>query len=492
MLEKPLKKPLKLSKKNKIAIIILLILTVPLSIIGIIAFAPFDISNLYIRGNDVIRNFSLDSFDGEPLTSGGTVPSLGTRFNVETGGYWIIGEDDITVLTTYVSVDKTEVEIRYSIIAKNRINLYTNVRLEDATSKNLDTVPNEFLAGKFVYYGIFGTRPADVRGAWERHITWIHYDFGSDWRSWNNRENAFSGDLKASFDISPSPLPPFFEDEEGNTINTIYDYIGVYAVVVSDSTHGLMSTDKPKFNTTTPAEYDKEEKNDMDEEEPGSIPGNLDNLWNPRPGFPDGVEHEAFDIGILPHTKGASCNPTTKDGSPIFDPSDPYKNTEDCKFTYSLRSLSPLITRYYSTLTWYEQDLEIQDAWGGGLQVNHDEEHIESETRDVALHVNNRYIQAEIQVEFDVWSKFDITALKLNETQLEVPEEYYDELLWGLIVDGWGGGRTFVEAPFGLNLTELLTLIIIIVFVIVGIFLFVQFGIPLILRKQATKMVMGR
>ncbi|GAH98312.1 unnamed protein product, partial [marine sediment metagenome] len=68
-------------------------------------------------------NFSLDSFNGETLSSGGNVPSLGMKFNVETGGYWIIGEDDITVLATYLSVDKSEVEIRYSIIAKNKINL---------------------------------------------------------------------------------------------------------------------------------------------------------------------------------------------------------------------------------------------------------------------------------------------------------------------------------------------------------------------------------
>lgn len=467
---------------------------VPLSIVGVIVFAPFDISNLYIRGNDVIKEFSLDSFNRETLTSGGTVPSLGMKFNVETGGYWIIGEDDITILSTYMSTDKTEVEIRYSIIAKNKINLYTNVRLEDATSKNLNIVKEDFLAGKFVYYGCFGTRPADVLQAWESYITWSHYDFGDDWRSWNNEENVFSGDLKASFDINPSPLPPFFEDDEGNTISTIYDYIGVYAVVVSESVHGLMSTDKPEFNKVTPEEYDQAKENDESGGDPThEIPGDLNYKWNPRPELSD-VGHETFDVGILPHTKGVSLNPTTKDGSPVWDPLDPYKSTEDCEFTYSLKSLSPLITRYYSTLTWYRQDLEVQDfqeyvpplGWRWIIRVNHDEEFIESETRDVGLHINNRYIQAEIQIEFDVWSKFNITALRLNETQLETPKEYYDELLWGLIVDGWGGGKTYIEAPPGADLTELVTLIVIIIIIIAGIYVFVQVGIPLIKAKQAT------
>ena len=488
---KKLLKSFKITKKNKIALI-LLILIVPTTVIGVIAFAPFDISNLYISGNDVIKNFSLDSFDGESLTDGGNVPSLGMRFNVETGGYWIIGEDGITILSTYTSMDKTEIEIRYSIIAKNKINLYTNVRLEDATSRNLDIIKEDFLAGKFAYYGYFGTSPADILHAWESYITWSHYDFGSDWRTYNNEYNEFSGDLKASFDINPSPLPEFFEDDDGNIISTIYDYIGVYAVVVSESTHGLMSIDKPEFNKITPEEYDQAKENDEYGGDPiGDIPGDLDYKWNPRPMLSD-VTHETFDIGVLPHTKGASLNPTTKDGNPIWDPDDPYKSTENCKFTYSLKSLSPLISRYYSTLTWYEQDLEVQDfleyvpplGFEWIIRVNHDEEFIRSQTRDVGLHVNNRYIQAEIEINFDVWSKFDISALKLNETELDTPEEYYDELIWQLLVDGWGGGNTYIEAPPGVDLAELVTLIIILALVAVGIYVFIQVGVPLIKGKQ--------
>ena len=128
-------------KKRNVLALVVLILVVPLSIIGIVAFAPtFDISNIYIRGNDVVKGFSLDSFDGETLSIGGQVSSLGTRFNVETGGFWIIDDDDLQILNTYTSADETEVEIRYLVTAKNRINLYTNVRLADATSKNLNTV----------------------------------------------------------------------------------------------------------------------------------------------------------------------------------------------------------------------------------------------------------------------------------------------------------------------------------------------------------------
>ena len=489
----------KIKPSNLIIIAILGVSIVGVAIFGI-AFAPFDISNLYIRGNDVIKGFSLDSFDGEPLSDGGNVPSLGMRFNVETGAYWIIGEDDINIINTVTSEDKTEIEIRYSIIAKNKINFYTNVRLEDATSKNLNVIPEDFLAGKFIYYGCFGTAPSDVLHAWESYITWSHYDFGADWRSWNNEKNVFSGDLKASFDVNPSPLPPFFEDDEGNVISTIYDYIGVYAVVVSDNTHGLMSVDKPDFNIITPEEYDQAKENEEAGGDPvEDMPGDLDYRWNPRPDLSD-VVGETFDVGILPHTKGATLNPTTKDGNTIWDPSDPYQSTEDCEFTYSLGSLSPLITKYTSTLTWYEQDLEVQDRtryvpplgieWY--IHILHDEEFIRSQTRDVGIHINNRYIQSEIQIEFDVWSKFDISSLLLNETVLDAPEEYYDELLWNLLVDGWGGGTTYIEAPAGIDLTELMTLIIIIAIVIAGIYIFIVFGMPLILKKQATGMIKGK
>ena len=492
-----MKKPeklLKFSKKNKLAIIILLILIVPLSIVGVIAFAPFDISNLYIRGNDVIKDFSLDSFNGERLTSGGNAPSLGMKFNVETGGYWIIGEDDITILSTYLSVDKTEVEIRYSVIAKNRINLYTNVRLDDATSKNLDTVKEDFLAGEFAYYGCFGTRPEDILDRWDAYITWTHYDFGADWRTHNARENNFAGDLKASFDINPNPLPPYFEDEEGNVITTTYDYINVYGVVVSDSTHGLMSTDKPVFNITTPVQYDQERVNEESGgEREKDIVGDLNHKWNPRPELLPDVKHDTSDIGILPQPVGTSLNPTTKDGSPTWDPNNPYKSIPDCEFTYSLRALSPLVTKYTSTLVWYQQDLEVQDAWEFGkgwyIHINHDHNDITSETRDVALHVNNRYIQSEIQIEFDIWSKFNISAVEIDELELQTPEEYYDELMWQLLVDGWGGGTTYIEAPTGINFEEIFWIIIILVVIIGGIYVFVQIGVPLIKGKQTIDVI---
>lgn len=486
-----------IKKKYNALALILLIAIIPLSIAGIVAFAPFDISNIYIRGNDVVKSFSLDSFDGEILTAGGNVPSLGTKFNVETGGFWIIDDDDLQILSTYTSIDETEIEIRYLVTAKNRINLYTNVRLSDATSKNLNTNPESFLAGRFVYYGCFGTAPSDVIVSWESHISWVHYDFGNDWRSWNEEQNVFSGDLKASFDINPSPLPPFFEDSEGNQITTIYDYIAVDAVVISESTHGLMSVDKPEFVEQTPEEYDQERENTETGGDPaGSIAGGFSYKWNPRPELSD-VAHETFDIGILPHTKGVSLNPTTKDGRPIWDPENLYESMTDCEFTYSLKSLSPLITKYTSTLTWYEQDLTVQDflryipplAWEWVVVCRHDRESIQSETRDVGLHVNNRYIQAEIAITFDIWSKFDISALKLNETQLGTPEEYYDELLWQMIVDGWGGGKTYIESPPGADLSELFALIIILVAIIGGIYLFIQFGIPLIVKKQAVDVI---
>jgi len=52
-----------------------------------------------------------------------------------------------------------------------------------------------------------------------------------------------------------------------------------------------------------------------------------------------------------------------------------------------------------------------------------------SETRDVALHVTNQYIQTKVSVQFNIWSSYKITALiEDSETILGLPSEYYNYL----------------------------------------------------------------
>lgn len=472
----------------------LIVISIPvlfLAFFMISPFSPFNITNIYISGNDVIKNFSLDSFDGEPLTAGGSVPSLGTKFNVETGGFWRIEESDVNIINIYESLDGTEAKIRYSVTAKNKINLFTNVRLDDVVSNNLDTTTETFLAGKWQHKGAFG----DVVDSWSSNLQWTHYDFGSDFRTWNTAQNVFSGDLKASFDINPSPLPDIFTDADGNTIEKDFDYIAVDAVIVSDSIHGLMSNDIPTFTGLTPLQYDVNNVNNEAGAEPnGDTHSNLI-IWDPQPTLSQ-VSTESIDVGVQAKTVGASLNPTTGSGASTWDPQSRSESMVDCEFTYFIGSISPLIRKYTSTLTYYEQDIITSDqaryVFPLGIEwyvrVDKDAINYKSETRDVGLHVTNRYIQAEIAITFLLYSSFTITPTNVTGADLQIPQEWYDELLWQMIIDGYGGGTQYQEPPEGFEmLNELLPLILTLVFIGVGIYVFIQVGMPLLLYRAGKR-----
>ena len=82
--------------------------------------------------------------------------------------------------------------------------------------------------------------------------------------------------------------------------------------------------------------------------------------------------------------------------------------------------------------------------------------------------------------------------MEIDELELQTPEEYYDELMWQLLVDGWGGGTTYIEAPTGINFEEIFWMIIILVVIVGGIYVFVQIGVPLIKGKQTIDVIRER
>ena len=81
------------------------------------------------------------------------------------------------------------------------------------------------------------------------------------------------------------------------------------------------------------------------------------------------------------------------------------------------------------------------------------EELSDEEKRDVMLQVTNRYMQPEIRVIFDIWSKVEIGALTeyYELLKLEKPTEFNEELVWSSIVGGWKGSDIRVTpTPFSL------------------------------------------
>lgn len=472
-----------MKRRTKTYILIIGILSVLLLTFFSFGLDPFysDTSNIYITGNDVVKNFKIDSFDGDALTS--------EKLKVETGAFWKTTPDDVELLVVYEEGNQAFLE--YRVTMRNKVNIFTNVRLGDAVETNLDVVPESIQVGHYRHLALDG----NTRAYWYSYLTWSHYDFGNV-LSHNEANNLFSGDLRASFDINPSPLPDLFTDEQGQNVTKEFDYIAVDAIYVSDSTHGKLSKDLPEIVGLTPAEYDQAERNDYNG---GGKGGSMtasgktwDHLWSP--GISLGTSfYECIDPGIQPMSVGASLNPTTKSGALIWDPKMRSESMTDCQFTYQLGALSPLVYQYFSKLTYYKQTIIVQDYWKGLLdlssKINENIDEKQTKTRPVALHVTNRYIQAEITIVFKLFTSFTITPLDVDEPELEIPEEYYNETIWQMIVDGFGGGHTYTEGiTFG-GLADLLMIIIVIVVVIAGIYVFIQYGMPLLLSKQASSMV---
>ena len=480
----------KLSKKNKKTLLIfLVILLVPISILIIIPFSPLDTSTLYITGNDVITNYNLESFDGSDIVDG-TVPELENKLKLEPSAFWKMTEDDLEVINTYVDGNFTSVE--YFATLRSKINIYTNVRLHQAVEKNFNTIPEEFPAGSYRHLALDG----NTRSHWESYLHWTHYDFG-DVETYNMENNLFQGALKLSFDINPNPIPLNFVDDDGNQIEKQFDYICINAMWVSDSIHGKLSTDLPDFVELTPAHYESTEENDwMGAGIEGSMVtqegDDYSHVWDPDPKLSDPVGIPR-DSGIQGASIGSTLTPKNKDGSNIWDPYNNQKSMEDCSFTYNLGALSPLVYEYTSQLSYKRDNIRIQDYWkslfvlgsyvvdGTAQQVSH--------TRQVGLHVTNRYFQVEFAAKFKLFTGFEIKLADTEEPELELPKEYYDELLFQLLVDGFGGGRTYTEGiEFG-GLSDLISIIIVIVIAIAGIYIFVTVVIPLFVKKEVVGVI---
>jgi len=473
--------------------LVLVIVIIPLVVMFAVPFSPLDTSKLYITGNDVIKNYNLDSFDGENIVDD-AVPALDNRLKLETSAFWKTTEDDLEIINTYEAGNSVSIE--YFVTMRNKANIYTNVRLPDAIEKSFNTVVESFSAGEYTHLALDG----GTRVHWESYLYWHHYDFGNV-MTHNLKHNLFSGALKASFDINPNPIPVNFTDSDGNLITKQFDYISINGMWVSDSIHGKMSTELPEFVGLTPAEYESDEENDYNG---GAESGTMthpesghdySNLWDPNIELSTPT-HTCVDSGIQPATVGSALSPKTKDGRDTWDPYYNQESMEDCSFTYNLGALSPLVYEYKSTLSYNRQDIIIQDEWAGlcvlGSYVLLDGTNTMSQTRQVGLHVTNRYIQTEFSVKFKLFTSFQIVIPETEEQELELPEEYYYELLWQMIIDGFGGGRTYTEGiEFG-GLSDLITIIIVIVVVIAGIYIFIQVGMPLILRKQAIGAVKRR
>jgi hypothetical protein len=191
-------------------------------------------------------------------------------------------------------------------------------------------------------------------------------------------------------------------------------------------------------------------------------------------------------------TPGASLNPRNKDGSPTYDNTQQIQKSQaGCRIVYNIGRISPVVKFYEGKFSWEEQDIITYDKYichDNFLGVPTDCEWVVREdsnrdvqrsvTRPAAVHVNNQYIRAGIQITFNVFTSYK--NLETKETQedtleSELPKENTEEQIWGLTVDGWGGGEQYTAAGWSMQEIANIILSAAIIIAIVAIILYVLY-----------------
>lgn len=440
--------------------------------------------NVYLVSNDIIKNFQFESFDYKPLTAGGE--SQDRKLKFEFGAVWRIEEGDVEKIGNVIT-DGSDVYIRYKVAMRNKINMYTTIDINQASEYGLKKVEEPFLVAKYSHYGLYGHF---MRG-WDDSIDWTHYDFG-DIKTWNYANNDFSGDLVMSFDIAQSPLPNF-QTQSGDAISKNFDYIAVSSITIENNIMGKLDDSTPTIVGLTPRDYEASDSSKSQLDAFGST-----SMWDAN--YDPNIKLEIFDTpmnsfdgAMGPQTPGSTMFPKTKSGDNIWNPESRQTSMKDCEFRYNIGSLSPVVTEYYGQLSYDYIEYETEDRytfWPFSWEVRErsNTQKSETETRPVALHVTNRYIQAEVKVVFDVFASYniDVGADGIEDIDLDFPMEYYDLLLWLTTVDGFGGGYQRTDSGTGWfsALDDWWIWIIIIIVIVIAGYLFIKIGMPLILSKK--------
>lgn len=478
-------------KARKSKSIFFLIFFLSFNLISISSFTPYTKASdytTYISATDIVKNFKFTTFNGGNIVNEGIYDNK-LRFDKQSA--WLLYKNDVNLISSHEIGGSTV--LKYSIIVRNKINLYTNVRLNQMAF-DISKQYGEYLGVKYVHQTlgqVSATR-------WEQDITWEHYDFDRviDMRTFNTMNNIFSGRLKMTFDIDPNPIPDTF----GDNTETEYGYITVSEAGIENNLWGRMSTDMPTMVELDPSEVSSEYNDDYDEGSVGKEAINLDLNPNTRMYVWEDPS-ESFDGGIQADTIGSSLNPTNKDGTDIWDPEEAEESMTGCELNYDLIKLSPIVYKWKGKLEYTYHDVLIEDVLGGWFAVvpilKHHWETDQIEYGDVMLHGINRYIQSDIYVVFELWTSVKVGSLTdyYQQMLLEAPEEYYDTLIWSTLAGGWDGSTIreyetpilgWLEELFNV-FGDMITWIIVIVVIIAGLYIFIKIGMPIIRGRQRRK-----
>jgi len=472
---------------------LIFIIGVVLPIAGFNPYSTTGEGKTYILANDILKNFKFESIDGEPIINEG---AFGNKLRFDRQAEWILYKDDVIQVGDPIEVgDSTH--LRYRITLRNKLNFYTNCRLNDL-AQSLDPISEEFLAGTYIHYNLGQTSYY----RWDEYITWDYWDFG-DIVNYNLQNNYFNGRVVMSFDIDPDPIPDVF----GEGASKEFDHIAVYSAGISNNIWGSMSTDMPDIVVLTPSDYETARKDKYTTAYTGDNVGTMESdfmvHYNPLTTLTvTDTPIKSFDSSIFPDTVGSSLDPKNKDGTPLWDPEVEEKSMTDCLLHYDIQSLSPVVYEYGAQLTWWKQFIKTEDVLGAWFQVvtimRENTDSLQNRYHSIALHGINRYIQTDIYVSFDIWTSVKLGTLTdyYAQMQLQAPTEYYDALIWSTIAGGWSGSKqeSAPVDPIGEWIDaideffdEYLGLILMIVIVVGGIILFIYVGVPIIKGRQRRK-----
>lgn len=421
---------------------------------------------IVLLSGDIIKNFKLDTFAGTPIDVNNV---YGNKLIFETQGLWRLEKENLE-LRYKVQTPDNNVYLFYQMLVTNKINIKTNIPYQECVPR-ITYASDNFETLDFKWTGLGD----DVRDEFSVDMTWTHPNLNLQGTSLNsyNTKHIFSGNLEMTFDINDNPLPPFLRDELGDQLTKEFDHIAIRDAYVLDADYGWLGDQPPDINTIV---NEPMYRSDLggDTEPPTNKEGTrIPMSASPSPSTP--FVKESFDGGIRFQSIGSTLFPRNKDGSDIWSPVN-NGSQKDARITLNIGALSPVAFRYAQTISYNWNRVRQRDQWFS-FDPCFDVARIKkSITGDVAVSCNNRYIQMEIGVLFDVWSKWHIEIGEgFQIPELEKPIEYYDNLTWSSIIDGAEGSIfvsdrvSILEGLFGSIFGDIGDWLLIIIIVIVAI-----------------------
>jgi len=395
--------------------------------------------NIVLDAN-LIRNFAFDKFNSINLS--GSNEAYGGKLKFEMLPKWELEKDNVDLVSEYIVGDK--LYLFYKVALTNKLNIYTNVKLSQATAKGLNKVDDELLVYQQWNRPWWAITDAGFEQP-RQYITFQHYDFG-DILTHNSLQNTFGGNLEMTFDIDDTPVPETLTDSEGNAHAQEFAYISLSSVGVNNIEHGDMSSSMPHVQGISVSE-EQIERCAVSQADTNS------KQWNAVPELGDPKLSVSFGEGLQFQSEGSNMNPTAKNGDPIWNPKEE-KSMSDGRIKFNIGRISPMVYQWNTRLDYTYWNIHYTEQWFTGIWINDRANPTEkSLTKPTALHVVNRFAQVEIQAVFDIYTCFTIKVPEespLEDYTLEKPTEYYEDLVWQSSVEGATFGYYSAPANTGL------------------------------------------